>query len=248
VGPATASCGAPAAWLLGRIASSVHLVSSPEAAELTKLYENTFRAVNIAFANEMAGVARRFGLDPVEVTDAAATKPYGFMPFYPGSGVGGHCIPCDPHYLLQGLRERRGEAPIVEQSMEAIARRPGKVAMRAARILAEDAKPGIPPRVLVVGAAYKPGVMDVRESPALEILSTLQRLGAAVSFHDPLVKVLELSPDLTLLSVSKPKPSDYDLVVVVTVHPGADYSWLTECRQVLDCTYRTPGGRRRHVL
>ena len=138
VGGATTQCARAAAAFVGGVAARVHLVSSPEAAEMTKLYENTFRAVNIAFANEMAGASRSYGLDPIEVTRAAATKPYGFMPFYPGPGVGGHCIPCDPHYLLQGLRGRRGYAPVTERAMKAIAMRPTAVVSRALDVLAEE--------------------------------------------------------------------------------------------------------------
>ena len=248
VGGATEGCTHAAARFLGAIAASIHRVSSPEAAELTKLYENTFRAVNIAFANEMADASRAFGLDIAEVTDAAATKPYGFMPFAPGAGVGGHCIPCDPHYLLQGLRERNRPAPVIEHAMAAIAARPARVVQRAAELLDADGIELAASRVLVVGAAYKPGVEDIRESPSVEIMRELVECGADVAYHDPLVRAVALDDRLTLLSQPHPSAADYDLVIVVTLHPGRDCAWLADCERVLDCTYRTVRGRRRFVV
>ena len=248
VGGASDACTDAAGRFLGAIAASIHRVSSPEAAELTKLYENTFRAVNIAFANEMADASRSFGLDIAEVTDAAATKPYGFMPFAPGAGVGGHCIPCDPHYLLQGLRERSRRAPVIEHAMAAIGARPVRVVQRAVEILeAADIAPDSA-RVLVVGAAYKPGVEDVRESPAVEIMRQLVECGADVAYHDPLVRSVRLDEQLTLLSQPQPHPADYDLAIVITLHPESDCAWLADCERVLDCTYRTERGRSRFLI
>ena len=215
---------------------------------MTKLYENTFRAVNIAFANEMAGASRSYGLDPIEITRAAATKPYGFMPFYPGPGVGGHCIPCDPHYLLEGLRDRRGWAPVTERAMKAIAMRPTAVVCRALELLAEEGVDAGEARVLIVGASYKPDVRDVRESPAVRIMRELVEEGVAVSYHDPLVRSLEAGDQLALLSVPRPQPSDYDLALVVTLHDGHEYGWLDSFEQVLDCTYRTRLGRTRALV
>jgi nucleotide sugar dehydrogenase len=248
VGGATTQCARAAAAVVGGVAARVHVVSSPEAAEMTKLYENTFRAVNIAFANEMAGASRCYGLDPIEITRAAATKPYGFMPFHPGPGVGGHCIPCDPHYLLQGLRERRGHAPVTERAMKAIAMRPTAVVSRALDMLVEDGIDRRDARVLVVGASYKPGVRDVRESPAVRIMRELAEEGVAVAYHDPLVRSLEAGEQMALLSVPRPDPSDYDLALLVTLHDGHDYDWLDSFGQVLDCTYGTPLGRERALI
>ena len=233
VGGATRACTEAAARVVARICTGVHRVSSPEAAELTKLYENTFRAVNIAFANEMAEATRRFGLDPEEVLDAAATKPYGFMPFRPGPGVGGHCIPCDPHYLLEGLRDRGATAPLVERAMTAIAARPGQIVDRVVAMLG---RPAAEARVLVVGAAYKPGVRDVRESPAVAIIELLLGLGAEVAYHDPLVPAVELSAGLTLLSVPPRGLAGYDLAILACAHPGHDYGWLIGCSRLLDAT------------
>ena len=227
LGAVTPECGEAAAAVLGRIATRLHRVSSPEAAELTKLQENTFRAVNIALANELDEACETFGLDPIEVTEAAATKPYGYMPFYPGAGVGGHCIPCDPHYLLAGDID----APLIERAMRSIHERPRRVVDHAAHLLGGDVRGR---RVLVLGASYKPGVRDVREAPALEIISLLRDLGAAVRYHDPLV------PELPggLRSVPDPAAAGWDLVMVCTLHPDTDSDWLAGCPLVLDTTRR----------
>lgn len=227
LGAVTPECAEACATVLGRIATRLHRVSSPEAAELTKLQENTFRAVNIALANELEEACHAFGLDPIEVTEAAATKPYGYMPFYPGAGVGGHCIPCDPHYLLAGGID----APLIERAMRSIHERPGKVVDRAEQLLGGDIGDR---RVLVLGATYKPGVRDVREAPALEVISLLRERGARVAYHDPLVP--ELGDGLR--SVPDPGGADWDLVVVCTLHPDADRDWLSACPLVLDTTCR----------
>jgi nucleotide sugar dehydrogenase len=241
LGALTPRCAARARAVIEAVAPSVHVVSSPEAAEMTKLYENVFRAVNISLANEMAEAARTLGLSAAEVIDAASTKPYGFMPFQPGPGVGGHCIPCDPHYLLWQLRPHNQPMPLVEGAMAAIAQRPRRVVERAAELLADSAGTGLRgARVLVLGVAYKPGVADVRESPALELLELLARRGAAVAYHDPLVPVLE-TEGAPLISAAAPEPGDYDLVIAHTLHPQGDYAFLADCRAVLDCTYRLEG-------
>lgn len=243
VGGVTPDCTRAAEGLIEKIAARVHPVSSLEAAEMTKLYENSFRAVNIAFANEIAGLGRRFGLDPIEVIEAAGTKPYGFMKFYPGPGVGGHCIPCDPHYLLWGLREAQAAAPVLERAMEGIAERPREVVARAATLLERRQIDVACARVLLVGVAYKPGIQDTRESPALEMLTELWDRGASVAYHDPLVQTLPLDDGRALLSVAEPQPEDFDLAIVVTAHPEVDYSWLGRF-ETLDCTYRTVAGPR----
>jgi len=248
VGGVTPDCTRAAQGLIEKIAARVHPVSSPEAAELTKLYENSFRAVNIAFANELADISRDFGLDPVEVIEAAATKPYGFMAFHPGPGVGGHCIPCDPHYLLWGLREAQAKAPVLECAMEGIVARPREVVTRAVELLEERRAEIACARVLLVGMAYKPGIQDIRESPALEIIDELSWRGAEVAYHDPLVRSVSLQGGLALLSVAQPHASDFDLAIVLTAHPEHDYSWLDGFDQVLDCTYRTADPARRALL
>jgi nucleotide sugar dehydrogenase len=247
VGGATPACADRAAEVLGRIAP-IHRVSSPEAAELCKLHENTFRAVNIAYAYELSRAAAAYGLDTKEVVDAAASKPFGFLPFHPSAGVGGHCIPCDPHYLLQPLRGRGGATPIIEHAMRAIADRPGTVVTRALEVLeARGVTTGA--RVLVLGAAYKPGVADVRESPALAIIAGLLDAGVQVGYHDPLVPTLRAG-GRTLTSDPAPRAEDHDLVVLVQAQPGSAEVWAAGTTPVLDCTHAAlaPGDPRRHLV
>ncbi len=164
--------------MLRHTCKRLHRVSSPEAAELVKLYENTFRAVNIALAFELAEACGTHGLDPIEVTEGAATKPYGFLAHYPSAGVGGHCIAVDPYYLLHDLRERGRPATVAEEALRKLAGRPRHVAWRAHEVLVELGRPLPQARVLVVGASYKPGVADTREAPALEIIARLRAEGA----------------------------------------------------------------------
>jgi UDP-N-acetyl-D-glucosamine dehydrogenase len=238
VGGVTLDCTERAGKVISLVAPVVHLVSSPKVAEFAKLFENTYRAVNIALANEMADVARKLDLDIMEVITAAETKPYGFSAFYPGPGIGGHCIPCDPHYLLWHLRAERGEAPLVETAMARSAARPGQVVTRAGEALADNGKAISGARVLVVGVTYKPDVQDVRESPALEIIEGLVNRGAQVGFHDPMVNELELENGHVLKAVSADNLEEWDLAIVHTLHTGVDLGWLATLPTVLDATYR----------
>lgn len=243
LGGVTPRCAEMARRIIGLITPSVHVVSSPEAAEMTKLYENSFRAVNIALANEFAEVCAELSLDPMEVTRAAATKPYGYMPFYPGPGVGGHCIPCDPHYLIWQLRASGGGAPLVSQAMTAIAARPRQVADRAVAALARSGRGIGGALVVVVGVSYKPGVRDVRSSSALEIIARLTALGAKVDYYDPLVPHVATPEGARLDSAVRPEGEAWDLALVHTVHPGHDYSWVGDCPIVVDATYRFAGAQ-----
>ncbi|CAM3349933.1 nucleotide sugar dehydrogenase [Kibdelosporangium persicum] len=238
LGGVTAQCTAMAAQVIEVLASQTHRVRSPEVAEMTKLYENTFRAVNIALANEFADICAGLELDPIEVIDAAATKPYGFMAFHPGPGVGGHCIPCDPHYLLWQLRETRTAAPLVNQAMTAIAERPKTVVDRVQGALSLAGKGMAGIRVLVVGVSYKPGVLDVRSSSALEIIAGLAERGAKVDYFDPLIARVTLPDGTTMDSVVRPQGTNWDLVLVHTVQPGHDYGWTADCPMLVDATYR----------
>lgn len=238
VGGVTPRCLAKATEIVRLVANDVVQVSSPEAAEMTKLLENSFRAVNIAFANEIATVCDTLGVDAREVIDAAATKPYGFMPFYPGTGVGGHCIPCDPHYLLWELRSRHAGAPILAEAMEAIAARPLMVVETIGSQLSATGRGIAGARVIIVGVAYKPGVEDARESPAVEIVNELRRRGATVDYHDPLVPSIHLDDQSIMLSVMRPEPDAYDVALVHALHPGFEYGWLGGVDMVID-----PGGR-----
>lgn len=238
VGGVTAECGVRAAELLGQLAEQVHNVDSPEAAELTKLYENTFRAVNVALANELADIAEAYGLDSAEVIEAASTKPYGFMAFRPGPGVGGHCIPVDPHYLLWKARSRGVHPPLIGQAMSSLALRPGRMVERLAEDLSNAGVVVRGAKLLFVGAAYKPGVSDVRCSPAAAMIGHLLDRGAHVSLFDPLVGLLHLPDGTALLADADPDNVDvYDCVVVHTIHPGVDYAWLADARQVFDLTF-----------
>jgi len=254
IGAVSESCFRRAAALLRHTCRELHRVSSPEAAEMVKLQENTFRAVNIALAFELGEACRTFGLDPIEVTEAAATKPYGFMAHYPSAGIGGHCIGVDPYYLMHPLREQGRPATLVEEAMRKVAGRPRHIVWRAHEELVARGMRLVDARVLVIGASYKPGVADSREAPAREIIARLLEEGANVDYHDPLVP--EISIGGTLLRSVDPDPrrdasgfgpEDYDLALVVTVHPGHDYGWMLRCHTVLDCTYRTEAGRERLV-
>ena len=245
VGGSTPSCSQHAARVIGALTDSVYLVSSPEAAELTKLYENIFRAVTLALANEFSDVCGTLGLDPIEVTLAAATKPYGFLAAFPGPGVGGHCIPCDPHYLLWQLRGQDRPTPLIEQAMQSIHSRPARVVERAAEVLAEGGRALAGAKVIVLGASYKAGVSDVRESPALLIIDGLARRGADVRYHDPLVPTIQTPEGRLLRSIPVPSGHQWELVIIHLVHPDADCSWVQHCPRVLDATYLfdgLPGG------
>lgn len=254
IGGVSETCFRRAAELLRHTCAHLHRVSSPEAAEMVKLYENTFRAVNIALAFEVAEACRAHGLEPIEVTDGAASKPYGFMAHYPSAGVGGHCIAVDPHYLLHPLRERGRPARVAEEALRKLSGRPRHIAWRAHEVLVELGLRLAEARILVVGVSYKPGVADTREAPAVEILTRLRAEGAHVDYHDPLVPELHLDGE-TLLGVDPdPRrdasgfgPEDYHLTILATVHPDHEHGWLARCPAVLDCTYRTPGGRRRFL-
>ncbi|HEU0086501.1 MAG TPA: nucleotide sugar dehydrogenase [Pseudonocardiaceae bacterium] len=237
IGGVTEECRRRAVEVLVRITTLPHTVSSPESAEMTKLLENTFRAVNIALANEFADVCGELHLDIVEIIEAAATKPYGYMPFYPGPGVGGHCIPCDPHYLLWQLRARRARLPVTETAMMSIAIRPRYIVARVRDILGESGHRVSGARVLLTGVSYKPGIADLRASPALEIMTELRDAGATVAYFDPHVPSVRLA-DQELTSVPRPNPSHYDIAVVHTLHPDVDYGWLAQFPVVLDATYR----------
>jgi UDP-N-acetyl-D-glucosamine dehydrogenase len=254
IGGVSETCFHRAAELLRHTCKHLHRVSSPEAAEMVKLYENTFRAVNIALAFELAEACRTHGLDPIEVTEGAASKPYGFMAHYPSAGVGGHCIAVDPHYLLHPLREQGRPAKVAEEALRKLAGRPRHVAWRAHEVLVELGTRLAGARILVVGVSYKSGVADTREAPAVEILSRLRAEGAHVDYHDPLVPELKIEGEVLRAVDPDPRrdgagfgPEDYDLVILATVHPEHDYGWLSRCEAVLDCTYRTPGGRRRFL-
>jgi nucleotide sugar dehydrogenase len=238
VGGITPECARRARRALGRVAPTVHEVSSVEVAEMSKLLENTFRAVNIALANEMADVCGALDLPVAEVIEAAATKPYGFMPFHPGPGVGGHCIPCDPHYLLWRLRRSRVRAPLIEQAMSLNHQRPARVVGRAREVLADTGRTLAGARILLIGVTYKPDVVDVRASPAVEIMAELLAGGAQVEFIDPLIQHVRIADGVARTSLADPEPFAPDLIIVHTAQKHLDLSWVPATTPVLDATFR----------
>jgi UDP-N-acetyl-D-glucosamine dehydrogenase len=215
----------------------VHEVSSPEAAELTKLLENIFRSVNIALVNELAQLCERMGIDVWEVVDAAATKPFGFMSFQPGPGLGGHCIPIDPFYLTWKAREYGFYTEFIELAGKVNENMPYYCRSLISQALNHGAEKSLKgSKVLVVGVAYKPDISDVRESPALKLIELLSNAGSAVSYHDPYV------PSVGGMESVPLEPADYDAVAIVTSHRSIDYDDLVErARIVVD--FRNATGR-----
>ncbi|MDQ6822693.1 MAG: nucleotide sugar dehydrogenase [Actinomycetota bacterium] len=224
VGGMTPACAQRAEELYSRICDTVVPVSTPEAAEMTKLLENIFRSVNIALVNELAILSDRMGLDVWEVIAAASTKPYGFMPFEPGPGMGGHCLPVDPFYLTWRAREFHMSTEFIELAGKINQQMPYYCVERIERALNDATKPVKGSRILILGASYKGGVGDIRESPALRIMHVLSERGGIVSYHDPYVPEL---PELGAQSVELDgSVAEADAVVLVTAHPGVDYADL----------------------
>jgi UDP-N-acetyl-D-glucosamine dehydrogenase len=226
VGGLTEACAARAEAVYGLVCDNLVRVSSAEAAELTKLLENIFRSVNIALVNELAMLTDRMGIDIWEVVDAAATKPYGFMRFEPGPGMGGHCLPVDPFYLSWRAREFDMATEFIELSGKVNQQMPYHCVAKAQRVLNDGGKSVKGAHIAVLGVSYKPGVGDIRESPALKIISLLKDLGADVRYHDPHVPVLK-EHDLHSLPLEQALV-DADLALIVTAHPGVDHSLVVE--------------------
>jgi UDP-N-acetyl-D-glucosamine dehydrogenase len=233
VGGLTQACSDRAQELYEIVCDSLVRVSSPEAAELAKLLENIFRSVNIALVNELAMLSERMGIDVWEVVDAAATKPYGFMRFEPGPGMGGHCLPVDPFYLSWRAHEFDMPTEFIELAGKINQQMPYHCVARAARSLNDVGRAVKGSRIGVLGVSYKPSIGDTRESPALKIIELLREMGAEVSYHDPHVAAL---PELSLQSGAlEALLADSDLVIVVTAHPEVDYELVaTRARLVLD--------------
>jgi len=236
VGGVTPACTRVVTALYQPAIERLVAVSSPEAAELVKLLENTFRAVNIGLVNEMAIVCDKLGVDVWEVIEAASTKPFGFMKFTPGPGVGGHCIPLDPHYLAWKMRSLNYRTRFIELAGEINSEMPEYWVEKVVSALNDLGKPAKGSTVLVVGVAYKKDVDDLRESPALDIVRLLQRLGAVIRYHDPFIP--ELREDgMTLKSVPLTAETvrGADCVVIVTDHSKLDYAMLArEARALVD--------------
>jgi UDP-N-acetyl-D-glucosamine dehydrogenase len=233
VGGLTEACVERAEAIYGLVCDNLVRVSSPEAAELTKLLENIFRSVNIALVNELAMLTDRMDIDIWEVVDAASTKPYGFMPFSPGPGMGGHCLPVDPFYLSWRAREFDIATEFIELAGKVNQQMPYHCVAKAQRALNDVGMSVKGARVAVLGVSYKPGVGDIRESPALKIIALLKEGGADVCYHDPHV------PHLQEFGLSS-RPleeavNDADLTLIVTAHPSVDHDLIAQrARLVVD--------------
>jgi UDP-N-acetyl-D-glucosamine dehydrogenase len=241
VGGITDRCTERAAELYERICDDVVRLSGPEAAEMAKLLENIFRSVNIALVNELAVLSDRMGLDIWEVVDAAATKPYGFMRFDPGPGMGGHCLPVDPFYLTWRARQFHMSTEFIELAGKVNQQMPYYCVERIERALNDVAKPVRGSRIALLGVSYKGGVGDIRESPALRIIEVLAQRGAELSYHDSFVGEL---PDQGLSSVPLDELLDAepDAVVLVTAHPDVDFAAVVaRARLLVDLRGRTRG-------
>jgi UDP-N-acetyl-D-glucosamine dehydrogenase len=227
VGGLTPACAARAEALYARICDSVHPVSSPESAEMAKIVENTFRAVNIALVNELAILADRMGIDIWEAIEASATKPFGFMPFWPGPGLGGHCIPVDPFYLAWRARAFDLDSEFVELAGRINVNMPYYAMSRIGRALNTRGKAVRDAHVLLLGMAYKADVGDLRESPSLKLLELLRAEGARVSYHDPHVPALP-DDDLASTPLDAEILAAADCVVISTAHAALDLALVVE--------------------
>jgi UDP-N-acetyl-D-glucosamine dehydrogenase len=236
VGGVTPACSDLAAALYETIVDEVQTVSSPMVAEMAKLLENTFRQVNVAFANEMALICERLGIDVWEVIGAAATKPFGFMPFFPGPGLGGPCIPVVPHYLAWKLQKLGYDARFIALAEEINAAMPGHVVDLVTDALNDEAKSLRGSRVLVLGVTYKPDVADMRESPPLEVLARLLAKGARVVYHDPLVPEVTVDGrELASVRLDPEALREADCVIIATDHHSYDWDEVVaHARLVVD--------------
>jgi len=257
VGGVDATSAALTARLLGRLTPQVHIVSTPRAAEMTKLLENIFRSVNIALVNELALLSERMGIDIWEVIEAASSKPFGFMPFTPGPGVGGHCIPVDPYYLSWKAREYDFHTKFVELAAEVNQDMPYHVVDRIAKALNMLGKPLRGADILLLGVTFKRDVDDARNSPAERIIELLIAAGARISYNDPYVPVFQVGNDvfcrqsLTLQSVplTAERVRACDCLVIVAGHSCYDYLWLVrEAALVVDTVNATRGLAGDHII
>ena len=234
IGGVTSRCANLAGAFYLAVVDKVHLVSSTKAAEMVKLLENTYRSVNIGLVNEIALMCDKLGVNVWEIIEAASTKPFGFMPFYPGPGLGGHCIPIDPHYLSWKLRSLNFYARFIEIASEINSGMPLYVVQRVMELLNEHKKTLKDSRILLLGIAYKRDISDVRESPALDILHLFEEKGALVEYNDPYVPEIrwndgkKYSVDLTEDRIRKA-----DCTVILTDHSKYDYNWIVSKAQLI---------------
>jgi UDP-N-acetyl-D-glucosamine dehydrogenase len=238
VGGLTSDCSKLAAALYGASIESVVQVSSPRAAEMVKLLENTFRAINIGLVNELALMCDRIGISVWEVVDAAATKPFGFMPFYPGPGLGGHCIPIDPYYLSWKVKEVGFEARFIELAGQVNGAMPHHVVDKISDALNEHSKAIKGANIFVMGVAYKRDIEDVRESPALDVIALLLKKGACVTYHDPFVSHIDSDhwageQHMDSAPYSREAVMSADCVVVLTDHKVFNYPELVSAARLV---------------
>ncbi len=241
-----------AALALSMIADQVIPMSSPAAAEMAKLLENVFRNVNIALVNQYAMLCDRMGLDIWEITEAAATKPYGFFSFHPGPGVGGHCIPVDPYYLAWKAREYDFHMDFIELAARVNDEMPYYVTTKLLLVLKDETLPRGAPRVLVLGVAFKRDIEDHRDSPALKVMELLHKRGVEIAYHDPYVPALRFNgKELASQELTAETLQSYDCVVIATDHTAFDYDWIVQhAKRVFDtrnATRRVRDGRERIV-
>jgi UDP-N-acetyl-D-glucosamine dehydrogenase len=234
VGGITPACTELATALYASCIDTIVPVSSTEAAELVKLLENTFRSVNIGLVNEMAIVCDKLGVDVWEVIEAAATKPFGFMKFTPGPGIGGHCIPLDPHYLAWKMRTLNYKTRFIDLASEINSQMPAYVVEKVSHALNADRKPVNGSKILVLGVAYKRDIDDVRESPALDVIRLLEEHGASVSYHDPFIaSVREDGHVRHGVDLTRDMIAATDAVVVVTDHSNVDYQLVMDSASLI---------------
>lgn len=252
VGGLTPACTELASLLYQQVTAKVVTVSSSTVAEMVKVYENVFRNVNIALVNELTLLCDRMGLDVWEIIDAAATKPYGFMPFYPGPGVGGHCIPVDPYYLSAKAREYDFHVRFIELAATVNDSMPYYVLSRTTTALGAHGKTLKGAKTLILGVAYKKDISDARESPSLKIIELLEKRGATVSYHDPHIPEIALpNPGVKLRSISLTDEAlaAVDCVIIATDHSGLDYDHVAgKARLVIDTRNVLRGNGGRHVV
>jgi UDP-N-acetyl-D-glucosamine dehydrogenase len=243
VGGVTPQCTELAVALYGSCIDQIVPVSSPEAAELIKLLENTFRSVNIGLVNEMAIVCDKLGVDVWEVIDAAATKPFGFMRFTPGPGIGGHCIPLDPHYLAWKMRTLNYKTRFIDLASEINSQMPAYVVEKVAHALNVDRKPVNGSHILVLGVAYKRDIDDVRESPALDVIRLLEEQGGVVAFHDPYIATVRENGHVRQgVPLSAELLAGADAVVIVTDHRSVDYQFVMDHASLIVDTRNATSG------
>lgn len=250
VGGVTEACTRLGVAFYSQVVGRVIPVSSARVAEMVKLLENTFRAVNIGLVNELALMCERMGIDIWETIEAAATKPFGFMPFYPGPGIGGHCIPLDPMYLAWKAKTHDFFNKFIELASDINGNMPRHVVSKAAEVLNLDGKPLRRSRVLLLGMAYKRNVDDVRESPSLEIFRLLREQGACVDFHDPHVRrVWDGDGFVEGVALTAATLTEYDCVILATDHAAFDYAWIaSHARLILDTRNAFKGIPAAHIL